>query len=64
MRVPVASHIDAMILARYFNAGDSGIHEIWVIHPFQKKSTRGIKMPQRQIDLIRERLKRLREISG
>jgi phage-related protein len=35
--------------------------DIWVIHAFQKKSVRGIKTPQREIDLIRERVKRLRE---
>jgi phage-related protein len=35
--------------------------DIWVIHAFQKKSVRGIKTPQREIDLIRERIKRLRE---
>lgn len=35
--------------------------DIWVIHAFQKKSKAGIKTPQPQIDLIRERLKRLRE---
>lgn len=34
---------------------------IWVVHAFQKKSVRGIKTPQREIDLIRERIKRLRE---
>jgi phage-related protein len=36
--------------------------EIWVIHAFQKKSTQGIKTPQREIDLIRDRLKRLKEM--
>jgi len=36
--------------------------EIWVIHAFQKKSTQGIKTPQREIDLIKERLKRLKEM--
>jgi phage-related protein len=35
--------------------------DIWVIHAFQKKSVRGVKTPQREIDLIRERIKRLRE---
>lgn len=35
--------------------------EIWVVHVFQKKSTRGIKTPQREIDVIRERLKTLKE---
>ena len=36
--------------------------EIWVVHAFQKKSTQGIKTPQREIDLIKDRLKRLKEI--
>ncbi len=35
--------------------------EIWVIHAFQKKSTQGIKTPQREIDLIKDRVKRLKE---
>src|ERR1051326_1232109 len=35
--------------------------EIWVIHAFQKKSTQVIKTPKREIDLVRERLKRLKE---
>ena len=36
--------------------------EIWVVHAFQKKSTRGIKTAQREIDLVKERLKKLREM--
>jgi len=36
--------------------------EIWVVHVFQKKSTQGIKTPQREIDLIKDRLKRLKEM--
>ena len=35
--------------------------DIWVIHAFQKKSKAGIKTPQMEVDLIRERLKRLKE---
>ncbi|MGH6794138.1 MAG: type II toxin-antitoxin system RelE/ParE family toxin [Methylocella sp.] len=35
--------------------------DIWVIHAFQKKSKSGIKTPQMEVDLIRERLKRLKE---
>ncbi len=35
--------------------------DIWVIHAFQKKSKSGIKTPQMDVDLIRERLKRLKE---
>ena len=34
---------------------------VWVVHAFQKKSTTGIKTPQQDIDLIRERIKRLKE---
>ena len=30
--------------------------DIWVIHCFQKKSKSGIKTPQREIDLIRDRI--------
>jgi phage-related protein len=36
--------------------------EIWVVHAFQKKSTQGIKTPQREIDLIKDRLKRVKEM--
>ena len=36
--------------------------EIWVVHAFQKKSTRGTKTPQREIDLIKDRLKKLKEM--
>jgi len=36
--------------------------EIWVIHAFQKKSTQGIKTPQREVELIKDRLKRLKEM--
>jgi phage-related protein len=38
--------------------------EIWVVHAFQKKSTQGNKTPKREIDLIKERLKRLKEMLG
>ena len=34
---------------------------VWVIHAFQKKSKSGIKTPQMEVDLIRERLRRLKE---
>jgi phage-related protein len=35
--------------------------DIWVIHAFQKKSKTGIKTPQQEIDLICDRIKRLKE---
>lgn len=36
--------------------------DLWVVHAFQKKSTHGIKTPKHEVDLIRERLKRLKEV--
>lgn len=38
--------------------------EIWVIHAFQKKSTQGIKTPKHEIDLVHERVKKLKELLG
>jgi phage-related protein len=38
--------------------------DLWVVHAFQKKSTQGIKTPRREIDLIKDRLKRLKEMNG
>jgi phage-related protein len=35
--------------------------EIWVLHAFHKKSSQGIKTPKREIYLIKDRLKRLKE---
>jgi phage-related protein len=34
---------------------------VWVVHAFQKKSKSGIKTPQHEIEVVRERLKRLKE---
>lgn len=36
--------------------------DIWVIHAFQKKSKSGIKTPRMEVDLVRGRLKRLKEV--
>jgi phage-related protein len=35
--------------------------DLWVIHAFQKKSKQGIKTPKHEIDLIADRLRRLKE---
>ena len=35
--------------------------DIWVVHAFQKKSKSGIKTPKQDINLVQERLRRLRE---
>ena len=36
--------------------------DIFVVHAFQKKSVRGVKTPKFEIDLVRDRLRRLREM--
>jgi phage-related protein len=35
--------------------------DVWVLHAFQKKSKSGMKTPTQEIDLIHERIKRLKE---
>ena len=35
--------------------------DIWIVHTFQKKSKSGIATPKTEIDLVHERLKRLKE---
>ena len=35
---------------------------IYVLHAFQKKSTRGIRTPKKEIDLIKQRLKMAHEM--
>ena len=37
-------------------------NDLWVVHAFQKKSTHGIKTPKHEIDLVKDRLKRLKEM--
>jgi phage-related protein len=36
--------------------------DLWVVHAFQKKSKIGIKTPKQEVDVIKERLKRLKEL--
>jgi len=36
--------------------------EAWVAHAFQKKSPLGIRMPQREIETIKDRVKLLKEM--
>src|SRR6266566_30960 len=49
---------DAYRVVYALRLGDS----VWVVHAFQKKSKTGIKTPKAEIDLINERLKRLKEL--
>lgn len=37
---------------------------LWVVHAFQKKSVTGIKTPKHEVDLIRDRVRRLRKELG
>jgi phage-related protein len=48
---------DAFRVAYALQLGD----ELWVIHAFQKKSKKGITTPKPDIDLIKERIHRLKE---
>lgn len=36
--------------------------DVWVVHAFQKKSNKGIKTPKREIDLVRDRINRLKQM--
>lgn len=36
--------------------------DIWVVHAFQKKSRKGIRTPKHETHLVKERLKRLKEM--
>ena len=35
--------------------------DLWVVHTFQKKSKKGISTPKQDIDVIRDRIKWLKE---
>ena len=48
---------DAYRIVYALQLGDA----IWIIHAFQKKAKSGIATPKHEIDLVRERLKRLKE---
>src|SRR5947207_10281578 len=56
--IALASRGDAFRVVYALQLAD----EIWVVHAFQKKSTQGIKTPKREVDLIKDRLKRLKEM--
>ncbi|MGH8127950.1 MAG: type II toxin-antitoxin system RelE/ParE family toxin [Gammaproteobacteria bacterium] len=56
--VALASRGEAYRVVYAVQIGD----EIWVLHAFHKKSTQGIKTPKHEVELVRERLKRLKEM--
>lgn len=49
---------DAYLVVYALQLGD----DVWVVHAFQKKSTKGISTPRHEIDLVRDRIKRLKEM--
>ena len=49
---------DAFRVVYVLKLGD----EVWVVHAFQKKSTKGIATPRHEIDLVRERIRKLKEM--
>jgi phage-related protein len=56
----IKSRGDAFRIVYVLQLGD----DIWVVHAFQKKSKKGIATPKYEIDLVRERVKRLKEYLG
>ncbi len=58
LEIRVVHHGDAFRAIYTVRIGN----DIWVVHCFQKKSTRGVKTPKREIDVIRSRLNWLKEM--
>ena len=56
--IAVQFRADAFRVVYAVQLGD----ELWVVHAFQKKSTQGIKTPKREVDLIKDRIKALKEM--
>lgn len=58
MEIALPYRTDAYRAVYALQFGDA----IWVVHAFQKKSTKGIATPQKEVDLIKARLKRIKEM--
>ena len=58
MEIALPYRTDAYRVVYAVQVGDA----VWVIHAFQKKSTKGIATPLKDVELIKARLKRIREI--
>ena len=58
--IALAFRGDAFRIVYAVQIGD----EVWVVHAFAKKSKQGVKTPKREIDVIKDRLKRLKEALG
>ncbi len=58
--ISVSYRTDAYRTVYALKLGD----DVWVIHAFKKKSNKGSKTPKPDIDLIKQRIKRLKETLG
>lgn len=58
MEIALPYRTDAYRVVYAVQIGDA----IWVVHAFQKKSTKGIATPQKEVELIKARLKRIKEM--
>jgi phage-related protein len=56
--IALAYRSDAFRVVYAVQLGD----DIWVVHAFRKKSTKGVKTPMHEIYLIKDRLKKLKEM--
>ena len=57
LRVALKYRTDANRTVYPLQVGD----DVWVVRAFQKKAKQGAKTPKKELDLIRERLKRLKK---
>lgn len=60
MEIALPYRSDAYRVIYAVQIGDA----IWVVHAFQKKSTKGIATPKKEIDLIKARLRQIREMES
>ena len=58
LEIALKHHGDAYRVVYAVKIGE----DIWVIHAFQKKSKRGIATPKSEIDIVKSRLKQLKEL--
>ena len=58
MEIALPYRSDAYRVVYAVQIGDG----VWVVHAFQKKSTKGIATPQKEMELIKARLKRIKEM--
>lgn len=58
MEIVLRHHGDAFRVIYTLHIGA----DVWVVHAFQKKSTQGIKTPRHEMELVKDRIKRLKEM--